>query len=484
MASRRQFLASGVPAFLQVTRRPKNILLMIADDLGLNTGAYGDPVANTPNLDRLASEGVRFTGGFCTTASCSPSRSVLLTGLHNHANGQYGLAHSIHNFWMLPNIQPSTRLLKDAGYATGVIGKLHVNTPHGFGWDYDDQRDDRNVLSMADRARRFIQNCGSRPWYLHYGFGDPHRLGAGFGNDRKYPGVASAMFNPVNIRVPSFLPDNPEVRAELAEYYQAANRLDQGAGFMLDLLRETGQLDNTLIIFLSDNGIPFANAKTNLYDAATHLPLIIRSPAQTRRGLVNNAMVSWTDIVPTILDWAGVRPPEYPLHGRSVLPVLEQENPQGWDSVFFSHTFHEVTMYFPMRGMRTRQFKYIRNIFPELEYPLATDLYSSRTWQSILRAGENALIGKRPVGLYLHRPYEELYDITRDPDEVDNLAPDPAYESTLKQLRAETHEFRTRTHDPWTLVGFYRGEPPGDSPEERTVNEILGQRKPAGNDRK
>jgi N-sulfoglucosamine sulfohydrolase len=337
---------------------------------------------------------------------------------------------------------------------------------------------------MAERARRFIQNCGPRPWYLHYGFGDPHRLGAAFGNDRKYPGVSSAIFNPNSIRVPSFLPDNPEVRAELAEYYEAANRLDQGVGFMLNLLRETGQLDNTLIIFLSDNGIPFANAKTNLYDAATHLPLIIRSPEQRRRGLVNNAMVSWTDIVPTILDWAGVKSPEYPLHGRSLLPVLEQENPQGWDSVYFSHTFHEVTMYFPMRGMRTRQFKYIRNIFPELEYPLATDLYSSRTWQSILRAGENALIGKRPVGLYLHRPYEELYDITRDPDEVDNLAPDPAYESTLKQLRAETHDFRTRTHDPWTLIGFYRGEPPGDSPEERTVNQILGQRKPAGNDRK
>jgi N-sulfoglucosamine sulfohydrolase len=385
---------------------------------------------------------------------------------------------------MLPNIRPTTRLLKDAGYATGVIGKLHVNTPHGFGWDYDDQRDDRDVRSMADRARRFIQGCGPKPWYLHYGFGDPHRLGAGFGNDRQYTGVTRAAFNPNSIRVPSFLPDNPEVRAEFAEYYQAANRLDQGVGFLLDVLRETGHLENTLVIFISDNGIPFANAKTNLYDAATHLPLIIWSPAQSRHGLVNNAMVSWTDIAPTILDWAGVKGPDYPLHGRSLLPVLEQENPAGWDTVFFSHTFHEVTMYFPMRGLRTRQFKYIRNLFPELEYPLATDLYSSRTWQSILRGGENALIGKRPVGLYLHRPYEELYDITRDPDEVDNLAPDPAYESTLKQLRAETHEFRSRTHDPWTLIGFYRGEPPGDSPEERVINQVLGQRKPAANERK
>ena len=265
-------------------------------------------------------------------------------------------------------------------------------------------------------------------------------------------------FDPAKIRVPSYLPDNEATRREIAEYYEAANRLDQGVGFMLDMLRETGQLDNTLVIFLSDNGMPFANAKTNLYDAGAHLPLIVRSPAH-RRGTVSNAMVSWVDIMPTAVDWAGAKLPEYPVHGRSFLPVMEQENPSGWDSVNFSHTFHEITMYYPIRGSRTKRFKYLRNLFPELEFPHASDLWASGTWQSILAEGERAMVGKRPIGAYLHRAGEELYDIVKDPDEVDNLAPKPEHQGTLKQMRAEVHAWRKQTNDPWMILSNYKKEP-------------------------
>src|SRR5262249_18466998 len=177
--------------------------------------------------------------------------------------------------------------------------------------------------------------------------------------------------------------DQPEVRQELADYYQAVSRLDHGVGLMLETLRKAGRAEDTLVIFLSDNGIPFPGAKTTQYDAGLHLPLIISSPAQEQRGLTNAAMVNWADITPTILDWARVQSPALP--GRSILPILEKKAPKGWDIVFGSHVFHEVTNYYPMRTMRTRTHKYILNLASPLDFPFASDLYYSKTWQGILR---------------------------------------------------------------------------------------------------
>ena len=468
---RRSFLtgaagAGAVAAPAPQNRRRRNILLMIADDLGLHTGEYGDRTAVTPNLDRLARDGVRFTNAFCTTASCSASRSVILSGLQNHANGHYGHAHAEHNQQYLPFVQPLPRVLKDAGYRTGLIGKLHVNPPSALPFDMSEPGLQRGVAEMAGVARKFIQESGDKPWYLHVGFADPHRWGNGFAN-QDYAGVKRLPFDPAKVPVPSFLPDNAAVRKELAEYYEAANRLDQGIGFFLDVLRETGQLDNTLILFFSDNGIPFPNSKTTVYDAGIHLPFLVRSPEQQRRGVVNNAMISYVDIFPTLVDWAAAKMPDYPVHGRSFLPVLENENPAGWDRVYFSHTFHELTMYYPMRGMRTTRYKYIRNLLPELEFPFASDLWASATWQSV-KDGSGKL-GKRSTQAYLHRAGEELYDIQNDPDEVVNLAGMGAHQKTLLEMRADVHAWRKRTRDPWMILGTYKGEEPGDSFEERQL---------------
>jgi N-sulfoglucosamine sulfohydrolase len=435
-----------------------NIVLAIADDLGRTTGAYGDSVAKTPNLDRLAREGVRFTHAFCTTASCSASRSVMLTGLHNHANGQFGHAHDYHHFSLHPHIRPLPALLKTAGYRTGLIGKFHVAPPAQFGWDLLAEGADRNVRQMAETARKFVQDCAGSPFYLHIGYGDPHRAQVGFGNSVSYPGVAKTPFEPAQVRVPSWLPDNPATRRELAEYYEAANRLDQGAGFLLDALSSTGQLDNTLFVFLSDNGPAFPNAKTNVYDAGSHLPMMIRAPSLVRGGSINNAMVSWTDLAPTFLEIAGAAGPGYPLHGRSWLPVLGRENPAGWDQIFYSHTFHEVTMHYPIRGTRTRRWKYLRNLDWQKEFPHASDLYDSETWQGLLKDGEAARLGRRSVKDYLFRPHEELYDLNQDPDEVVNLAAEPRYRETLFQFRREVIQFRKRTGDPWLINDQHRPE--------------------------
>jgi N-sulfoglucosamine sulfohydrolase len=451
--NRRQFLASplAAPAVLAQGRNARpNILVLIADDLGLHTGAYGDPQAKMPNLDRVAAEGVRFTHAFCTTASCSASRSVIFTGLHNHANGQYGHAHDFHGMSLLPHVKPLPALLKPAGYRTGLVGKFHVNPAAQFGWDYLSPTQGRNVQSIAKRVQGFVESAAGSPWYLHVGYDDPHRLGRGFANELEHPGVVKNVFDPERIRVPSFLPDNAPTRREVAEYYQAANRFDQGVGMVLDMLRARGELDRTIVVIMSDNGMAFPNAKTNVYDAGSRLPFIVRAPG-VRGGLVNEAMIHFPDIAPTILEWAGAKGPEYELHGRSFAGILAQENASGWDRIHVSHTFHEITMYYPIRGTRTRRFKYLRNLYPELTFPHASDLWESPTWQSVVAAGDAGRIGQRPAAQYLHRPAEELYDVIADPDEVNNLAQVPAHRETLEALRRETHAFRKRTRDPWLI---------------------------------
>jgi N-sulfoglucosamine sulfohydrolase len=426
--------------------------------LGRELGCYGDSAAVTPNIDRLAAEGTRFTNAFATTASCSPSRSVMLTGLFNHSNGTYGLAQTVHNFHLTSQVQTLPVLLKASGYQTGVLGKLHVNGR--FDWDTDDQRGTKHVTDIAEKAKDFIQNSGSRPWYLHIGFGDPHREGKGFGNEHRYRDVTPRKFDPDKIPVPEYLPNNPATRADLADYYEAVHRLDQGVGKLLAVLEETGQLANTLVVFSSDNGIPFANAKTGLYDAGVRLPFIVRSPEQAKRGIVNDALISFIDLVPSFLEWSGAKgPASYELPGRSWLGILDRETAPERERVFLSHTFHGVPMFYPMRGIRTRRYKYIRNLFPEIQFPHASDLWGSKTWQEVERAGIER-IGQRSLDAYLHRPPEELYDITSDPLEVRNLVGSKEHDTVLAELRSAVGAWRKQTNDPWNVHDTYNKRRP------------------------
>jgi N-sulfoglucosamine sulfohydrolase len=306
---------------------------------------------------------------------------------------------------------------------------------------------------MATRARQFIERCGDKPFLLVVAFSDPHRAAKGFANHKPYRGVPEVKYDPQDVLVPLFLPDLPEVREELADYYQAASRMDHGVGLVLDALKQTKKAEDTLIIFLSDNGIPFPGAKTTLYDSGIRLPLVVSAPTQKKHGLTNRALASWVDIAPTILDWAGVsKPPVMP--GRSLLPILEQNNPKGWDAVFGSHQFHEVTMYYPMRMIRTRQHKYILNLAHQLDYPFASDLYYSKTWQGILRR-KSAKIGLRDVNVYIHRPREELSDLEKDPNEVHNRAADPKYAGVLADLRQRLKAWQEKTNDPWLVKYRY-----------------------------
>jgi N-sulfoglucosamine sulfohydrolase len=444
-----------------------NIVLIVSDDHGRETlGCYGNPVIKTPNLDGLAAEGVRFTNAFCTTASCSASRSVILTGIYNHANGQYGHQHSYHHFSTFENIKSLPVLLTEAGYRTGRIGKYHVAPESVYKFDVVFHGNSRSPVQMALNCRDFINSSDGKPFFLYFCTSDPHRSGNiaqdlpgkpdRFGNKAEggYPGVKEVKYDPKDVIVPPFLPDIPECRAELAQYYQSVSRVDQGVGKLLDVLRQAGKYDNTIVIYISDNGVAFPGAKTTVYEPGIKLPCIVRSPSQKKKGIACDALINFADLAPTILDFAGALSGNDSFQGRSIKSVLEQEHPEGWDVTYASHTFHEITMYYPMRVVRQRKYKLIWNIAHELDYPFASDLWAASTWQATIKAGRK-YYGKRTVDAYLHRPKFELYDLQNDPGEINNLADDPKYKKVLEELKAELKAFQKRTNDPWILKWEY-----------------------------
>lgn len=439
-----------------------NFVLIVGDDHGRELGCYGNPVIRTPNLDRLATEGTRFEFAFCTTASCSPSRSVILTGIHNHANGTYGLQHSYHHFQSFDNIKSLPVYLAEAGYRTILAGKLHVAPESVYRFEYVVQKvNPRSTVEMAERCRELLAEKSDRPFFLYFCPTDPHRGGGRledlpyrpdrFGNREKpYPGVDEVVYDPSQVIVPPWLPDTPACRAELAQYYQSVSRMDQGIGRLMQILRETGQWERTVVIYISDNGPPFPGAKTTVYEPGIRLPCIVRHPLAQRKGVVSHAMISWVDIAPTILELAGLPVPPS-MQGRSLARILEDEQPAGWDEVYASHTFHEVTMYYPMRVVRERRFKLIWNIAWPLPYPFASDLWEAATFQERLSQGLDTFYGTRTLRQYIHRPQFELYDLEADPFESRNLADDPAYADVLARLKRKLREFQQKTNDPWIL---------------------------------
>jgi N-sulfoglucosamine sulfohydrolase len=441
--------ATAAPAFAQGARKQRNVLLLISDDQGLDLGCYGVAV-KTPHLDRLARGGTLFRHGYAAVSSCSPSRAVINTGLYTHQNGMYGLQHDIHHQSLLPGIETLPSMLRRAGYATALVGKKHVGPDSAFPYEAElvpERSGIRDVRELAVAASSFIRSTDDRPFFVTVAYSDPHRAAVDYGNDRAWPGVKPQSYDPRRIEIPSHLPDLPVVRQDLAAYYESLSRLDAGVGMILDDLSATGRAEDTLVIFLSDNGRPFPGAKTNFYDAGIHLPLIIHAPGSA--SAVNDALVSWTDIAPTVLDWTGVAPPAaYKLSGRSLLPVLGTADGSAHDAIFASHDFHEINQYYPMRAVRTRTHNYILNLAHQLPYPIAGDVAGSPSWRAI-SADPSIRLGKRDQAAYLQRPPEELYDLTRDPGELHNVAADPAYTAIKADLAERLRVVRAATKDPW-----------------------------------
>ncbi len=481
----------------------RNIVVFITDDESPTLGCYGDPVAVTPALDALAADGTLFENAFATTASCSASRSVILSGLHNHANGQYGHQHDFHKFASWHDVVSLSlpRVLARAGYRTARIGKFHVAPEEVYHFETVLRGDSQNAVQMAEACRPLIEAPNGQPFFLYFATSDPHRGGGVdeasalelkpdlFGNKPgrgSHDGVTEIVFDPDEVPVPAFLPDTPETRSELAHYYQSCARIDQGLARLVEILKAAGVFDKTLILFTSDHGMAFPGGKTTVYEPGLRVPFVVRDPYTATRGTRTKSLLSHTDITPSLLDFAGeldpikqrpkqwLEPRDYwkdkpyanrenhgprgglpAYHGRSWLPLLADPTIEIRDAHFASHTFHEIQMYYPMRAVRDREWKLIWNIAHPLPYPFASDLWAASSWQAQFRRSLDAPYGRKTVNDYIHRPQFELYHIASDPDESQNLAADPAHAATLLQYQQKLKALQKEFGDPWITKWDY-----------------------------
>jgi N-sulfoglucosamine sulfohydrolase len=451
--------AAGIPFLLVLICCPaitaaqgnSNVILMISDNQSwFDVGCYGNTVVQTPNIDRLAARGVRFESTFATTASCGPSRAVIYTGLLTHRNGQYAHPHREHNQQIRPDVTTVFSMLKGNGYRTGLIGKDHIRPVEQYPIDWKPRIKSRDVYAMTASADRFIRES-RQPFFLVMSFGDPHPVsidGQGWGIPGEQDGYTPLNYDPDDIKTPGFLPDTPEVRAGIAGYYQQITRMDFGVGRVLESLEQTGHVDNTLVIFTADHGTSEPGAMGTHYEPGVRVPFVVYRPGLKKKGVSNSALVTFSDITPTILDWTSTQFDKYKLHGRSILPILETPDPVGWDHALLSHVGHDVFAYYPMRTLRGLRYKLIWNVNYRSEYPLPIDTVQRRTWR-IARKSASQKLGARSIEAFLHRPQLELYDLQEDPWEVDNLASDPAAKPILDRSVTELVKRLESQQDPW-----------------------------------
>ena len=481
----------------------KNIIFFITDDESPTLGCYGDEVAKTPAIDAIAEDGTVFLNAFATTASCAASRSVVMSGLHNHRNGMYGHQHSFHKFASWHNVVSLSlpRVLANEGYRTAQIGKYHVAPEEVYQFETYLKASSRNAVEMANACEEFIKADSDKPFFIYMGTSDPHRGGGKdetserelkpdlFGNkpnDGHYAGVEEVFYDPAEVPIPHFLPDTPETREELAQYYQSISRVDQGIARLREILEEADLWDKTLLVFTSDHGMAFSGGKTTVYEGGLRVPFVVRNPYEENRGVKHEGMISHIDITPSLLDFAGGldaeknRPKKWvdanqywkdkpyaakenrgprdglnAYHGKSWIPILGKPEAAHWETIFASHTFHEIQMYYPMRVVRDSEYKLIWNIAHGLPYPFASDLWVASSWQAQYRDSLEAPYGQKTVGEYIHRPAFELYHVATDPDEAKNLSADPAHAKTLAKYQKKLKQMQKDFKDPWIMKWDY-----------------------------
>ncbi|MDE2705476.1 MAG: sulfatase, partial [Gemmatimonadota bacterium] len=410
----------------------------------------------TPNIDRLAAEGLRFRYGHVTIAVCQPSRSALMTGRYPHLSGGEGFYRlRYEGVPILPTI------LRDVGYDVGILGKVPHSTPYqAFQWDMgrDQSRlgQGRNPEVYYQYAKNFVQDAvdGGRPFFLMANSHDPHR--PFYGNDKPEwygeldpPAVPpSRTFAPEEVIVPGFLPDIPDVRLEIAEYYNSVRRCDDTVGRLLDALDEVGVAENTLVMFLSDNGMAFPFAKTNCYLNSTRTPWVVRWPAVIQAGRVDaKHFISGIDYLPTVLDAMGVDLPDG-VNGQSLLPVLRGEEQAGCEQVFTQ--FHQTSARrnYPMRCVQNARFGYIFNPWSDGERAFRNESQSGRSWQAMEEAAASDSELAARNHLFTYRVLEEFYDFANDPNALNNLIDDPNYAGEIQDLRNALEEWMVETDDP------------------------------------
>lgn len=398
-----------------------NILYIHSHDSGRYLRPYGHNIP-TPNIDRLAHQGILFRQMHAAAPTCSPSRASLLTGQCPHRNGMLGLAHlgwSLHDY-----SQVIVHPLHASGYHTVLAGLQHIAAdPANIGYDEMLPHRTTHASDVTPGAVRFLRGNPPQPFFLDVGFFETHR---------DYP---EPVDNPAYIQPPAPIPDNVETRRDMAAFHASARALDQGVGAVIDALESAGLAENTLVISTTDHGIAFPEMKCDLRDTGTGISFILRGPRVFSGGKVCDAMLSNIDVFPTLCDYLGIARPGW-LEGKSFLPILKGEESEINDEIFSEVTFH--ASYEPKRCVRTRRWKYMRRfddrtteVLPNCDDGLSKSYWLENGWE------EDPLTGQ-----------EELYDLVFDPLEHNNLANETRARDTLLDMRKRLDTWMQRTNDP------------------------------------
>lgn len=434
-----------------------NLILIIADDLNWDdVGAYGHPHIQTPNIDRLAKEGMRFTNAFLTTSSCSPSRASIITGTYPHQTD----AEQLH--WPLPGDRITfVEKLKEAGYWTAQAGKWHLGDavkdrfdllmPEGTsGFVFKEEVNPESTPAEVDGSgcQNWLNVLNARPkekpFFLWLAAVDPHRP--------YKKGIIPNPHKEADVIVPPYLPDLPEVRRELALYYDEATRLDNYVGELMDALETQNLQENTLVLFISDNGRAFPRDKTTLYDGGIKTPWIVSWPNKVSSNTISHSLVSAVDIATTFMSLAGIKE-LLGFEGVDFTPILSNPEMEIRDIVFAQDHWHDFEDY--TRAIRNKRFKYIKNFLPEIPATVSADVLRDSTFQMMIKLNQKGELTEAQQACFISpRPIEELYDMQNDPFEMENLAADAAYEEILLGMRNLLVQIQQKTGDPIDIPYF------------------------------
>ena len=407
-----------------------NILMVITHDTGRHLGCYGRGV-ETPNMDRLATEGVIFTNFFCTAPTCSPSRASFLTGRYPHNNGLIGLTHR--GFRLNPCESLLPALLAHEGYSTHLFGFQHESPdPRSLGYQNVVQGENNSCLNVTPLVLEHLRKKPGEPFFAMVGFSETHRPFPEYGG-------------PIDdVQGLLYLPDDPDVRRDVAALNILVRRVDEKMGEILDALDKTGLRENTIVIYTTDHGIAFPGAKATLLDPGIEIALLMRGPGAFEGGKRVDAPLSNIDLLPTILDLCGVPMPGK-VQGKSILPLVRGELERLHEQIFVEQTYHAA--YDPMRGVRTERFKYIRS-YEERPFWFPPNVDGGLSKEFVHMQG----YFDRP------RPSEMLFDLGADPIERRNLADDPNHAEILEEMRSAVEKWMRETGDPM-LKGYVPPHP-------------------------
>ena len=421
-----------------------NVLIITADDMGRNMGAYGDKHADTPRLDALAADGVLMECGYVTAPSCSSSRSSILKGTYPHQNDQIGLAH--YGYTSKTGVNTIPGMLKRQGYFNGVIGKIHVAPENSFPFEYKktNARETTDVGLVLTRFREALDQAGERPFFMYVNYFDPHKPFF-----QQFKGRPARPMLPKDAPKLAQIPPmelTDKVREEIAGYYNGIARVDIGVGMLVDELKKRGHYENTLIVFLGDHGAPFPRGKNSVFETGVGVPFLLRWPG-VQQPHVEQRFVSTIDILPTVLDATGIEIPKHHI-GRSMRPLAANDQQAPWRKyVCAENNSHGTKCWYPQRSLREGNFKLIHTINSAQPHPNPRS-DGGDTWLALM---DSAPEGSQAAEIYRrHRnpPEWQLYDLSRDGAEFIDLAANPEYAAVLKRLQDSLREWRQNTSDP------------------------------------